>query len=107
MPNGPAGSLCRSGRHFALQHALGRSYSAPGTEFFLEAPGIWRTVVPSGQFDLQVIGEGTWEGAAVRTYSGKTFHPRWTIDNTITSTELQEEKVKGGLLTASGSGHSS
>lgn len=59
--------------------------------FYLEAPGIWRTVVPSGQFDLQVIGEGAWEGAAVRTYSGKTFHPRWTIDNTITSTELRRK----------------
>jgi hypothetical protein len=61
-------------------------------QFFLEAPGIWRTVVPSGQFDLQVIGEGAWEGAAVRTYSGKVFHPRWTIDNTITSTELRRKK---------------
>jgi hypothetical protein len=61
-------------------------------KFFLEAPGIWRTVVPSGEFDLQVIGEGAWEGAAVRTYSGKTFHPRWTIDNTITSTELRRKK---------------
>ena len=61
-------------------------------KFYLEAPDIWRTVVPSGQFDLQVIGEGAWEGAAVRTYSGKTFHPRWTIDNTITSMELRRKK---------------
>ena len=61
-------------------------------KFFQEAPGIWRTVVPSGQFDLQVIGEEVGEGAAVRTYSGKTFHPRWTIDNTITSTELRGRK---------------
>lgn len=60
--------------------------------FFLEAPGIWRTVVPSGKFDLQVIGEETGEGAAVRTYSGKTFHPRWTIDNTITSAGLRRKK---------------
>jgi hypothetical protein len=61
-------------------------------QFYLEAPRIWRTVVPSGQFDLQVIGEETGEAAAVRRYSGKTFHPRWTIDNTITSTELRRKK---------------
>jgi hypothetical protein len=60
-------------------------------QFYLKAPGIWRTVVPSGQLDLQVIGDGAWEGAAVRTYSGKTFHPRWTIDNTVTSTELRRK----------------
>jgi hypothetical protein len=45
-------------------------------KFFLKAPGIWRKLVPSGQFDLQVIGEETGESAAVRSYSGKTFHPR-------------------------------
>ncbi len=65
--------------------------------FFSEAPGIWRKVVPSGQFHLQVIGEdevGEQKGqaAAARIYSGKTFHPRWTIDNTILSTEFREKK---------------
>ena len=60
-------------------------------EFFLKAPGIWRKVVPSGQFDLQVIGEETGEAAAARSYSGKTFHPRWTIDHTITSSELRRK----------------
>jgi len=60
--------------------------------FFLEAPDIWRLVVPSGQFDLQVIGEETGEAAAVRTYIGKTFHPRWTIDGTVTSTELRRKR---------------
>jgi hypothetical protein len=53
--------------------------------FYLEAPGIWRTVVPSGQLHVQVIGEEVGEAVAPRIYSGKTFHPRWTIDNTITS----------------------
>jgi hypothetical protein len=61
-------------------------------KFFIEAPGIWRDVVPSGQFHLQVIGEEAGEAAAARTYSGKTFHPRWTIDNTIASTELRRKK---------------
>jgi hypothetical protein len=60
--------------------------------FFVEAPGIWRKVVPSGQFDLHVIGEETGEAAAVRSYSGKTFHPRWTIDNTITSSQLRRKQ---------------
>jgi hypothetical protein len=60
--------------------------------FFLEAPRIWREVVPSGQLHLQVIGEGAGESAAVRAYSGKTFHPRWTIDHTITSKELRRKK---------------
>ncbi len=61
-------------------------------KFFLEAPEIWRDVVPSGQFHLQVIGEESGEAVAARIYSGKTFHPRWTIDNTITSTELRRKK---------------
>lgn len=60
--------------------------------FFLAAPTIWREVVPSGQFDLQVIGEGAGENAAVRFYCGKTFHPVWSIDNTITSGELRRKK---------------
>jgi hypothetical protein len=61
-------------------------------KFFIEAPEIWRAVVPSGQFDVQVIGEETGEAAAVRTYSSKTFSPRWTIDHTITSAELRRKK---------------
>ncbi len=61
-------------------------------KFFLEAPEIWRAVVPSGQFHLQVIGEEAGEAVAARIYCGKTFHPRWTIDNTITSTELRRKK---------------
>jgi hypothetical protein len=61
-------------------------------KFYLEAPGIWRKVVPSGQFDLHVIGEEIGEAAAVRSYSGKTFHPRWTIDNTITSSDLRRKQ---------------
>jgi hypothetical protein len=61
-------------------------------DFFLEAPGIWSRVVPSGQFHLQVIGEEAGEALTVRTYSGKTFHPRWTIDNTITSTGVRRKK---------------
>ncbi len=60
--------------------------------FFLEAPGIWRDIVPSGQFHVQVIGEQDGEANATRIYSGKTFHPRWTIDNTITSTELRRKR---------------
>jgi hypothetical protein len=60
--------------------------------FFLDAPDIWRQVVPSGQFNLQVIGEDAGEAAAVRTYTGKTFHPRWTPDNTITSGELRRKR---------------
>jgi hypothetical protein len=60
--------------------------------FFLEAPKIWRDVVPSGQFHLDVIGERAGEPAAVRTYTGKTFHPRWTIDNMVTSTELRRKR---------------
>jgi hypothetical protein len=60
--------------------------------FFLNAPDIWRQVVPSGHFDLQVVGEQAGEATAVRTYSGKTFHPRWTIDYTITSNELRRKK---------------
>jgi hypothetical protein len=60
--------------------------------FFSEAPDIWRQVVPSGEFDVQVIGEGVGESNAVRIYSGKTFHPRWTIDSTIASTELRRKK---------------
>jgi hypothetical protein len=59
--------------------------------FFGEAPTIWRNVVPSGQFHLDVIGERFGEPAAVRTYTGKTFHPRWTIDNTITSMEVRRK----------------
>lgn len=61
-------------------------------KFFIAAPDIWRSVVPSGQFDVQVIGEGAGEAASVRMYSGKTFHPRWTIDHTITSTEVRRKK---------------
>jgi hypothetical protein len=61
-------------------------------QFFLEAPGIWREMVPSGQFHLQVIGDEPGEDLAARIYSGKTFHPRWTIDNTIISTELRRKK---------------
>jgi len=61
-------------------------------QFFLEAPDIWRQVVPSGQFHLQVIGEGVGEDVAARIYSGDTFHPRWTIDNTIMSAELRRKK---------------
>ncbi|HWC99826.1 MAG TPA: hypothetical protein VG456_23860 [Candidatus Sulfopaludibacter sp.] len=57
--------------------------------FFVHASEIWRQVIPSGQFDVQVIGDGAGEAAAVRMYSAKTFHPRWTIDNIITSTELR------------------
>jgi hypothetical protein len=60
-------------------------------QFLRDAPGIWRQVVPSGQFHLQVIGEEIGEDVATRIYSGKTFHPRWTIDNTITSTELRRK----------------
>jgi hypothetical protein len=60
-------------------------------KFFLHAPGIWRQVVPSGELHLTVIGEGEGEAAAVRSYSGKTFHPRWTIDHTITSSELRRK----------------
>jgi hypothetical protein len=60
--------------------------------FFLEAPGIWREVVPSGQFDVHVIGEEPGEAAAVRKYCGKTFNPTWTIDNTITSSQLRRKK---------------
>ena len=59
--------------------------------FFLDAPGIWRQVVPSGQFDVHVIGEKPGEAAAVRNYSGKTFHPLWTIDHTVTSKELRRK----------------
>jgi hypothetical protein len=59
--------------------------------FFLNAPDIWREVVPSGQFYLQVIGEEAGEAVAPRIYSGKTFHPRWTIDNTITSAGLRRK----------------
>jgi len=61
-------------------------------QFFLEASEIWQDVVPSGQFHLQVIGEGDGEAVATRIYSGKAFHPRWTIDGTITSTELRRKK---------------
>ena len=61
-------------------------------KFFLEAPKIWRDVVPSGEFHLQVIGGSDEEAVAARIYSGKTFHPRWTIDNTITSAELRRKK---------------
>jgi hypothetical protein len=60
-------------------------------KFYLNAPTIWRTVVPSGQFHLQVIGEAAGEADAARYYTGKTFHPRWTIDHTITSTELRRD----------------
>jgi hypothetical protein len=60
-------------------------------KFFVEAPGIWRDIVPSGQFFMQVIGEGASEATATRMYTGKTFHPRWTIDNTITSTEVRRK----------------
>jgi hypothetical protein len=60
-------------------------------KFFLEAPEIWRGIVPSGQFFVQVIGEDASEVTATRTYTGKTFHPRWTIDNTITSTEVRRK----------------
>lgn len=59
--------------------------------FLIHAPGIWRQVVSSGQFDIQVVGEGAGEAAAVRMYSAKTFHPRWTIDNTIRSSELRRK----------------
>ena len=103
MPNGPAGSLCQNGRHFCTYNMIWDVPIQHQEKFFLDAPGIWRKVVPSGQFDLQVIGEGAGEAAAVRTYSGKTFHPRWTIDNTITSTELRR-KHRREILTASGSG---
>jgi len=61
-------------------------------KFFFTAPDIWRATVPSGQFHLQVVGEGAGEAAAVRFYSGKTFNPRWTVDGTITSTELRRKK---------------
>jgi hypothetical protein len=61
-------------------------------KFFLEAPAIWRGIVPSGQMHIDVIGESPGEASAVRAYSGKTFHPRWTIDNTITSSELRRKK---------------
>lgn len=60
--------------------------------FFLDAPDIWRQVVPSGTFHLQVIGEEVGEDVAARIYTGKTFHPRWTIDNTIMSAELRRKK---------------
>ena len=60
--------------------------------FFLDASGIWRQVVPSGQFDVQVIGEQAGEADAVRIYAGKAFHPRWTIDHTITSGQLRRKK---------------
>lgn len=60
--------------------------------FLLEAPGIWRKVVPSGQFDVHVIGEGEQEPAAVRTYTGKTFNPVWTINHTILSGDLRRKK---------------
>lgn len=60
--------------------------------FFLAAPAIWREVVPSGQLHLDVIGEGEGEATAVRTYTGKSFHPRWTIDNTVTSSELRRRR---------------
>ena len=61
-------------------------------KFFVSAPALWRSTVPSGQFHVQVTGEEAGESEAVRTYSGKTFHPRWTIDNTITSIELRRKK---------------
>jgi len=60
-------------------------------KFYLDAPDIWRSVIPPGQFHLQVIGEEDGEATAVRNYTGKTFNPRWTIDNTITSTELRRK----------------
>jgi hypothetical protein len=61
-------------------------------KFFLEAPTIWRGIVPSGQFHLQVIGEQLGEEHAPRIYSGRTFHPRWTIDGLVTSSELRRRK---------------
>ena len=62
------------------------------SKFFIEAPAIWRNMVSSGQFHVQVIGDGKGEADAARTYSGKTFHPRWTIDNLLSSTELRRRK---------------
>lgn len=61
-------------------------------QFFLNAPKIWREMVPYGRFHLQVIGEEQRDAAAVRWYTGKTFHPRWTLDNVVTSTELRRKK---------------
>lgn len=60
--------------------------------FFFQAPDVWKSTVPSGQFHLEVIGEGVQEATAVRTYTGKTFHPRWTIDNTLTSSEFRRKR---------------
>ena len=61
-------------------------------KFFFSASRIWRDVVRSGQFDVQVVGEEPGDAVAVRAYSVKTFHPVWSIDGMITSTELRRKK---------------
>jgi hypothetical protein len=60
--------------------------------FYREAPGIWRGMIPAGQFHIQRIGDDPGEGIATRLYSAKTFHPRWTVENTIMSRELRGKK---------------
>jgi hypothetical protein len=41
---------------------------------------------------VHVIGEGEREPAAVRSYTGKTFNPTWTINHTILSSELRRKR---------------
>jgi hypothetical protein len=60
-------------------------------KFFLSAPEVWRDIVPSGQFHLEVIGDEKSDHTATRLYSAKTFSPRWTIDGTVTSMELRRK----------------
>jgi hypothetical protein len=60
-------------------------------KFFFAAPEVWRDVVPSGQFHLEVIGKEKKDHAATRLYSAKTFSPRWTIDATVTSADLRRK----------------
>lgn len=59
---------------------------------WFDGPRLWREVVPTGQLHIQVIAESERDVCAVRMYSSKTFHPDWTIENTVTSMEFQRKK---------------
>jgi hypothetical protein len=60
--------------------------------FWFKAPRVWKDVVPSGDLHLQVIGDEDVEHLKVRMYSAKTFHPGWTIEHLVSSTELRRKR---------------
>jgi len=60
-------------------------------QFVLEGPVIWRKIVPSGELYVRSLGSTPEDRVRVAAYCTKAFHPRWTLDNLVTSSEVRRK----------------